>query len=269
MNTILKVSVAGALALGGMAAHASIAAPSSGSSDLILFAEVVNSGGTAVASYAGDTGLSISSALSLTGTTTYLTGDANLSALFAADGTGDTVVWALEGGAYTGTDTSKNFDGPGNAKFLTTSTGDSTANMATETINNLVGWGSSLATAVGSLNTNLAGKNSVEGASPSTAGVWDLNTPTGISAWNLNGPTTGNVVGATQQLFYVTGGGNGSVGTYGTDSISTKDFAGAALTSNGLSITVGTAPVPLPAAVWLLGSGLLGLTGIARRKAKA
>jgi hypothetical protein len=26
--------------------------------------------------------------------------------------------------------------------------------------------------------------------------------------------------------------------------------------------------VPLPAAVWLLGSGLLGLTGVARRKLK-
>jgi hypothetical protein len=27
--------------------------------------------------------------------------------------------------------------------------------------------------------------------------------------------------------------------------------------------------VPLPPAVWLLGSGLLGLAGVARRKAKA
>jgi len=269
MNTILKVSVAGALALGGAAAHASIALPTSGSSDLILFAEVVNSSNTAVASYAGDTGLSISSALSLTGTHSYLTGDSILSALFAADGAGDTLVWALEGGAFTGTVTPKNFDGPGNANFLTTSTGDSTANMATETVNNLEGWASSLATAIGTLNTNLAGKNSVEGASPATAGVWDYNTPSAISGWNLNGPTTGNVVGSTQQLFYVTGGGNGTTGAYGTDLIAFTDIAGAALTSNGLSITVQGAPVPLPAAVWLLGSGLLGLTGIARRKAKA
>jgi hypothetical protein len=31
----------------------------------------------------------------------------------------------------------------------------------------------------------------------------------------------------------------------------------------------GVAPVPLPAAVWLFGSGLLGLVGVARRKKKA
>ena len=32
-------------------------------------------------------------------------------------------------------------------------------------------------------------------------------------------------------------------------------------------LTITTAPVPIPAAVWLFGSGLLGLIGIARRKA--
>jgi hypothetical protein len=30
--------------------------------------------------------------------------------------------------------------------------------------------------------------------------------------------------------------------------------------------TTGTAPVPVPAAVWLLGSGLAGLAGLRRRK---
>ena len=38
------------------------------------------------------------------------------------------------------------------------------------------------------------------------------------------------------------------------------------LTANGLVYTPATGTVPLPAAVWLLGSGLLGLAGVARRK---
>ena len=37
--------------------------------------------------------------------------------------------------------------------------------------------------------------------------------------------------------------------------------------SGGISLSVTPAPVPLPAAAWLLGSGLLGLFGMARRKA--
>jgi hypothetical protein len=44
--------------------------------------------------------------------------------------------------------------------------------------------------------------------------------------------------------------------------------AGLTLTSLGTITSTPTPPVPLPAAVWLLGSGLLGLTGVARRKLK-
>ena len=33
-----------------------------------------------------------------------------------------------------------------------------------------------------------------------------------------------------------------------------------------LTVNGGTAPVPLPAAVWLFGSGLMGLLGICRRR---
>lgn len=37
----------------------------------------------------------------------------------------------------------------------------------------------------------------------------------------------------------------------------------------GTSFVISTSPVPVPAAAWLFGSGLLGLIGIARRKARA
>ena len=38
---------------------------------------------------------------------------------------------------------------------------------------------------------------------------------------------------------------------------------------NGASVQIGVSASPVPAAVWLFGSGLLGLVGVARRKAKA
>ena len=98
MNTTIKLSVAGALAFGAVAAHASIALPSSGASDAILFAEVVNATGSAVASYAGDTGVSVSTLIAgLSSSTVVLGSDANLAKLFAANGAGDTIEWAWIG----------------------------------------------------------------------------------------------------------------------------------------------------------------------------
>ena len=47
-----------------------------------------------------------------------------------------------------------------------------------------------------------------------------------------------------------------------------SSFAGVAYRFD-LSGTVGSAAVPVPAAVWLFGSGLLGLVGVARRKKAA
>lgn len=46
----------------------------------------------------------------------------------------------------------------------------------------------------------------------------------------------------------------------------TPGAGGTALFDNA-SVTIGGAVVPVPAAVWLFGSGLLGLVGVARRKA--
>ena len=51
-------------------------------------------------------------------------------------------------------------------------------------------------------------------------------------------------------------------------------FAGAAPNFNGAIATgsipfSGGSPIPVPAAVWLMGSGLVGLVGVARRRKKA
>jgi len=46
----------------------------------------------------------------------------------------------------------------------------------------------------------------------------------------------------------------------------TWSFSSTSTTSYSMSITSVMSPVPVPAAVWLFGSGILGLVGIARRK---
>jgi hypothetical protein len=66
-------------------------------------------------------------------------------------------------------------------------------------------------------------------------------------------------------LYGITGNGSG-VGAVTAFSLGTAVFS---LTNDTLTFTGngGTTPVPLPAAVWLLGSGLLGLAGVGRRRA--
>jgi hypothetical protein len=271
MNTAVKLGVAGALAFAGVAAHASIAQPSSGSSDAILFAEVLNAAGTAaVASYAGDTGVTISSLTSgITGTTTLLGSDANLAKLFAADASGDTVYFAVLGGQYTGLANTTNFKVPGVAQFITTTNNNSTASLAVANNSTLVKY-SGINADITNLNLNLAaGATSIEGSSPATSGIWDVANTSGLSFWDGGATYNGNVVGSAQNLYYVTAGTGGAVSTKvsatleGTASLSSAGLVLAGVTSGG-----GTTVTPLPAAVWLLGSGLLGLTGVARRKLK-
>ncbi len=47
----------------------------------------------------------------------------------------------------------------------------------------------------------------------------------------------------------------------------TWSFSSSSTTSYSMTVASAVATVPVPAAVWLFGSGLLGLVGIARRKA--
>jgi hypothetical protein len=261
MKKLFPVSVAGALALGAVGAHASIAAPSSGTSDAVLFAEVLGASGSAVASYAGDTGQTISQLLSLSSTpNTVLSSDANLTKLFAADNTaaGDKIVWGLIGGQYPTTSTVA----AGNTQLITT-TSTNTAPKLTDS--KLSGMVTAYNAGLTSLNSNLLTASSIEGTNPATAGVWDVATASsGLAFW---GTALGNeVTGTTANLYYLTGGGsalaNISAALEGTASLSA---GGLTLTGNGTP----PPPVPLPPAVWLFGSGLLGLAGVARRKAKA
>jgi len=268
----MKVGAASALTLAGMAAHASISQPSTGSSDAILFAAVVNTtAGTTVASYAGDTGISISTlAAGGYSQTGVLGNDTNLANLYTAETQhpGDVVEFAVLGAQYTGQKTAINFETPGVAQFLTTTNNNGTISLMNDTTNSLVHF-AGLNSDISTINSNSNSANSIEGPNPLTAGVWDPNNTLGTAYWDGGATSNANPTGGTQTLFYVTSGVGGSPST----KVAYSAEENVSLTSAGLNITAlgsgGPPPVPLPAAVWLLGSGLLGLTGVARRKLKA
>jgi hypothetical protein len=232
------VAIGGALVLGAASANASIGSPAGGSSDAILFGEVLNASGAVVASYAGDTGVSITSLANGTNTSrTALAGDANLAALFAADTSGDTLYWAVEGGQYGGSTAAAQIAKPGYAQFVTTTSGNSLSQLSGKTAVNLAHWASGLNNDAAALNANLNGQNSVEGASTAAAGLWDYNSPADLSGWYANGPLSGNT-SLSATLYYVTGGGTT------TSKLSTTVAGQLTLSASGLEIASGSAPVP-------------------------
>jgi hypothetical protein len=274
MSKLLTAGAVGALALGAAAAHASIQSGANGSGDAIVFAEVLNSlGSAAVASYAGDTGVSVNSLIAgLSGTTTVLVGDANLTKLFAADAPGDILEFAVMGGQNNNGSTAT----AGSYQYITSVANNSTTQLNQKNNSSLLSMATDLQQDVGTVNSNINNPavNSIEGPSPASAGVWDVNNTTGTAYWGLANLSNGSVSSTVENLYYLTGGGGGNL----THTKNTLLSETATLTSSGLVLTVAgggggttTTPptVPLPPAVWLLGSGLLGLAGVARRKAKA
>jgi hypothetical protein len=286
MKTILKFAVAGA-ALASAAAHATVALPTdTGGGDLMLFVQ-----DTAVANtvYARDTGISVDSlfpasaavpgasytgpiAKTLAAGAVNVTADANLTAFLsahAADLAAGKIQWAVEAGSYSGALLPGALQAPGAARFLTTTSLDishvtqvgssqlanSYVNLTAD-MNLLNAFGGAGATAIGSAKSTVATGDGIWGTANGTSGNQN---------WYGAGPdTTATLMsstGATAQAFYgLTGGGKSKPGEVFT-------FGQLQLSSDGtLSNVTSVSPVPLPAAVWLFGSGLLGLVGVGRRR---
>jgi hypothetical protein len=266
MKAIAKIGAAGALAMGFGVAHATIDYPAS-NTDVLLFAEVLN-GTSVVGSYAGDSGIKIGSTLS-NGTVGNLSTatDSNLASLLAlATGT-NTIEWAVQGGNVTESGVWTSTD-----QFVTTvGNGGNVAQLSLRTGTNTTAWSTGLTDTIQTIdNTNLAStaSTSVFATSIAAGGIWDASQNLGnsnLTNWFGQGTNTAQT-GLSSTTLYQVGEGAGQ-----TSPLTVAGLGTLTLTSTGLSFAANSSgtTVPLPAAVWLLGSGLLGLAGVGRRKLAA
>jgi hypothetical protein len=266
MNNLIKLSAAGSLALAGVAAHATVAIPNSTnvSGDVLLYAAIYN-GSTVVDGYFGDTGVSVDSVVGGTKPGNFASSsDANLATFLGEATAGTTIMWSVIGGGAKPSD--------GTAEFVTTTSGGINASISQNT---LAGWVQGLAQNLGTIN------GSVLTSGGNTAHTTDLSQLDGIGynpAGTSNDAT--NWFGGNQNNFITSAGGGTSFGSTTLYTVTASEVGGGgslatskgvytvSLTSTGLTYTA-ISSVPLPAAVWLLGSGLLGLAGVARRKIAA
>jgi hypothetical protein len=189
-----------------------------------------------------------------------LSTDANLTSFLTTAGS-DPLSWGVIAGAYTGA-----FGSPlrpvGAARYVGTSNNQASvlATPETQIVNAMA---SGITQDITLLNTNLAGGSST------TNGVFGTSTSAGLTTLNYYGGFTMDslLVGQSTTLYGVTGNATGS-GAGHVYSLGTATFGMVAgLGNDVLTFTGnGTSAVPLPAAVWLLGSGLLGLAGVSRRR---
>ncbi len=274
MKTILGLAIAGALLSAGAANATVIADPSTGVGDLILFVQDTVTKQT----YARDTGITLDSLFSkatITANQPYsgtvnlnnlsipsLGPDANLTQFITSAGA-HTLQWAVEAANWTGASGAQQRPVAHMRVLTTAGVSDPTlvtaAGLSTQMTNfktdvqNLNGFGQIGATG-STLETGVV--------ATSGDGVW--GTGAGVNGnqnwYGATPDTTGVLTGANQSFYGLTGNGSGGgrVQSYLLGTLT--------LTANGTLQSVGAAPVPLPAAVWLLGSGILGLFGVGRRR---
>lgn len=262
-NKIIGAALAVSAMLAGVSAHADVDLSNSGNGELVLFVKNTTTGVV----YARGLGINVDNVLGTSAITaggysgpsddfTYsmpsIGPDANLTSFL--NGT-DSFAWTVMAGDSTGG------IALGDKRYVTTSQMDLRTNGTNIT-------GTQLATSWNNLQAMLTTLNGflpdVEGSSVSSLGQWwQTGASPGASANSWYGTSVNNVnaLGQAAGFFVLSTNGTG-----GTTNLYANTF-GLQLDANGTLHAVGSAPeVPLPAAAWLLGSGLLGLLGVGRRK---
>jgi len=293
MKNLVRYAVVGALMVGGSAAQAQ-SLPSSGSADLWLFV----ADPAAQTTFAEDLG-SQASLSTLMPTATLAAQPASptptlstaISANFsvgpssaltayinAATAAGQTLEWAVDGAQYAGQNTSTAARAPGGILEVTNNVENPAVDGAFSNfiLSTIQTTSSGLQGDLGYLTSNNAY------AAGGSVYKWKQSGTTTIDVW---GQGTGDIggstdlygqgqdqeniaLGTTTTLYGLTGNtSKGQVQSYILGTNLTLSSTGTL--SIGGSTTPPPPPVPLPAAVWLFGSGLLGLLGVGRRRAAA
>ena len=275
MNLILKSAIGATLALAAAGANA-LGIPASNSSDLVL---VVQNLGTPANVYIFDTGISIAQAFgtganvsnavlnstAYSGLNTTIAASATLQAFLSANpAAGDG--WALEAGQYSGTTTNANpltaaTKNPGKAYGVFTSSVVNGGAVQNATLANFQNF-------LGGMQLDLVAPTDGLGLKPLLTAT---EATTGAS-YTLDAPSKYLLVGGADQASLGTGATTlyGLTGNGGTGVVQSYTLGTATLSANGTLVLTGNGttppPVPLPPAVWLFGSGLLGLVGVSRRR---
>lgn len=287
MKNLVRFAVAGVLATGAAGLVHAQALPSTDSSDLWLFVSDQSAGTT----FAEDLNISVNSLLPssdfatanypstptavlqpVSGDSINLTADSALATYLSnAAKAGQTVEWGVEVAQYTGpTTASKGYKQPGGIIDLadnSTAAGAGYSGMAT---GNLQSWSGGLESDIIYMNGEgytAGGTTYVLSTGSIVGAAWGYSqSGSGPGSTNEygNGPDQANIgLGTGETLYGVTGNG-------GTAQVQSYILGTITLADNGtLTLGSGSSPVPLPAAVWLLGSGLLGLAGVGRRRRSA
>jgi hypothetical protein len=247
--------------------------------DLVLFVQAQNSAGTVEGTYALNTGINIDTLLPtsaitgnnvlkvVNGIPTDTIGPSTTLSNFLSANSANTIIWGVEGGYYNDLGSSPTL---GDAEASGTT--KAVFSSAIGTLNpNKVG-----AMQTGNLQTLLSEMYAATGGGVTQfaqllGSVSSTATESNVATWSSTDQAKGGALtngavpdvianGAVSDLFGVTG--NVVEGVVQSYLLGTVTF------NNGtLTITGNGSAVPLPAAVWLLGSGLMALFGLSRRRA--